>query len=121
MPIPIADRFKGALWSLRDRFGVQPDVDRIFPFIAFSQTLTAEGLEMLFLPYTERVPQDFKAALIARIQEATRNYWEYIETRQGFHKILKSIVFLENVARVGEIGCRFRYDENTGYHLELKR
>ncbi len=121
MPIPIADRFKGALWSLRERFGVQPDVDRIIPFIAFGRILTAEGLEQLFLPYTERVPEDFKAALIARIQEATRNYWEYTTTRKGFHRILKDIIFLENVARFGESGFRLRYDENVGYHLELKR
>ncbi len=121
MPIPIATRFKDALWSLRERFGVQPDVDRIIPFVAFGWKLTAEKLEQLFLPYTERVPEDFKAALIAQIQEATRNYWGYVQTRKGFHRILKDIIFLENVARFGENGFRLRYDENTGYHLEIKR
>ena len=118
--LPIASRLKDALWSLRRRYGMENDLDRILPFIVFERDLNRDQLEDLFVTRSRRVPEDFKSALLARIQQIVRYYWAYRETHKGYHKVLKGIIFLENVTRFGFEGCRLIEDENTGYQLELK-
>ena len=118
--LPIATRLKDALWSVRQRHGMESDIDRIIPYLVFEQNLSEDALGNLFVDYPKRVPEDFKLALIAQIQQIVRLYWQYQQTRKGYHKILKGVIFLENVVRYGFEGCRLIFDKNTGYHLELR-
>ena len=119
MPISIASRFKDAVWSTRQRFKLAHDLDRIISYLAFEQDLDENALNDLFLDHPKRVPYDFGMALIARIQEITRQYWTYQQTHKGYHKIRRSVIFLENVCRVGFEGCRLTPDESVGHVLEL--
>jgi hypothetical protein len=95
-------------------------IDRVLPFIVFEQKLNRDQLENLLVTYPKRVPEDFKAALIVRIQQIIRQYWSYCSTRKGYHKVLKGVVFLENVARYGFEGCQLVPVKSVGYQLELK-
>lgn len=119
MPSPTS-RLSDALWSLRREFGLGNDLDRIRKAIIFEQTLSQDRIDGLFIIYPKRVPEDYKSALLARIQEIVRQYWIYCSTRKGYHKIAKGIIFLENVARFRFEGCQLVYDKNTGYRLEIK-
>lgn len=118
--IQVAGRLKDALWSLRMRFGMEADIDRVFPFVISDQKLDREQLENLFIAYPKLVPEDFKSALVARIRQIIRQYWAFRNTRKGFHKIIRNILFLEEVARFGFDGCRLVHNQSTGYQLVLK-
>ena len=112
----IASRFKDVLWSLQREFGMKTDIDRIISFIVFDRKFD----EDIFITYPVRIPEDFKSALLARIREITRQYWRYQQTRKGYHKILKGILFLEAVARHRFVGCRLVEDKAGSFQLELR-
>jgi len=116
----IAVRLKDALWSLRRRYGMESDIDRIIPFLVFERELTQDQLESLFTTYSRHTPEDFKSALIIRIQQIVRHYWQYNRVHEGYHKVLKGIRFLENVVRFGFEGCRLIHTHSVGYQIELK-
>ncbi len=118
--LPVASRFKDALLSLRRQYGLESDIDRVLPFIVFDQDLTENQLVNLLVDYPSRVPEDFKAALVAEIQHLVRAYWVYRTTRKGYHKVLRGVRFLEDVARHGFDGCQLTRDKVVGYVLELK-
>ncbi len=120
MALQITTRLNDALWSLRREFGMETDIDRICRATRFKQTLSPEQIDDLFISYPKRVPEDFKSALIARIQEIVRMYWAYRVDQKGFHKLRKGILFLENVARFRFAGCRLVEDKVTGFQLEIK-
>lgn len=113
---PVSSRMKDALWSIRRQYGMESDLDRIIKFIVFDQNFT----ENLFVDYPTRIPEVFTSALLARIRQTIREYWTYRQTRKGYHKVIKGIIFLEDVARYGFEGCQLVPDKNTGYVLELK-
>ncbi len=115
-----AHRLRDALGSIRRRYGMETDLDRIIGFLVFNKVLTEEQLNDLFIAYPTRVPEDFKSALLARIQKIIRQYWNYQRDKTGYHKIIRGVRFLENVARHGFGGCRLRPDKLVGYRLELK-
>ncbi|MCK5602730.1 hypothetical protein KAR91_12695 [Candidatus Pacearchaeota archaeon] len=113
----IASRFKDALWSIRRAFGMEPDLDRIINFVAFDRDLDETKV---FITYPRRIPEDFRSALLARIREIVRQYDRYRCSKKGYHRVVKGIMFLENVARVGADGCCLSEDKNDGFRLELK-
>lgn len=113
----VASRFKDALWSLRRAFGMEADIDRIISYVVFDRDLDESKI---FLAYPRRTPEDFRSALLVRIKEIVRQYERYRCTKKGYHKIVKGIVFLENVVRVGADGCCLSEDKNDGFRLELK-
>lgn len=113
----VASRFKDALWSIRRAFGMEADIDRIIPFVVFERELDETKV---FLTYPRRIPEHFQSALLARIREIVRQYDCYRRTKKGYHKIIKGIIFLENVVRVGFDGCVLVEDKNDGFRLELK-
>lgn len=117
---PIASRLKDVLWSVRQQFGLENDIDRLISFIAFERTLTEDQLNDLFISYPKRIPEEFRAVLIARIQQIIRQYWAYCQTQKGYHKVLRGVLFLENVCRYKQEGCRLVDTGSTGYRLELK-
>ncbi|KKM07112.1 hypothetical protein LCGC14_1737220 [marine sediment metagenome] len=117
----IASRLKDVLWSLRRRFGMEADLDRIIPYVAFERTLTRSEVENLFPIYPKRVPEEFKSALLDRVQQMIREYQRYQETRKGYHRVLKGMKFLEKVAGLGFEGCCLIFNKNTGFRLELKK
>ena len=119
--ISVALRLKDAIWSLRRRYGMESDIDRIIKYLVFEQDLSRDQLESILVVYPKRIPEDFRSALIARIQRAIRNYWSYHQTRKNYHRVLRDIRFLETVAGVGFEGCRLVYNKNTGYQLELRK
>ena len=118
--LPVTSRLKDVLWTLRQQIGIEADVDRIIPYLAFEKNLDQDQLENLFITHPVRTPEAWKPALLARIREIVRYYWSYRTTRKGYHKVLKGIIFLENVARQGFDGCKLVFDKNTGYRLEVK-
>jgi len=118
--ISVANRLKDAIWSIRRRFGLETDIDRVFPFIAFDRGLNRDQLEDLFIVYPKRTPEDFNSALIIRIQKIVRRYWEYRLNHKGYHRVLKDIFFLEKVVRYGYEGCRLIEDADVGFVLQLK-
>ena len=113
----IASRFKDALWSVRRAFGMEADIDRIISFVVFERELDETKV---FLTYPRRIPEHFQSALLARIREIVRQYDYYRRSRKGYHKVVKGIIFLENVVRVGFEGCSLVEDKNNGFRLELK-
>lgn len=117
---PVASRLKDALWSIRCRYGMENDIDRIIPFLVFDRDLSRTELEDLLVDYPKRPPADFKSALLAQIQKTIRVYWFYRVNRKGYHKVLKGIYFLEHVVRYGFEGCCLIFDADTGYYIELK-
>lgn len=117
----IASRLKDVLWSIRRRYGMETDIDQCLPLIVFERIFTQDQLDNLFITYSKRTPEDFKSALLNRIRQAVCQYMTYLRSKKGYHKVLKCIVFLENVVRYGlSEGCRLVFDENTGYILEIK-
>ena len=118
---PIAPRLKDAIWSVRKEYGLEADIDRVFPFIALEQNLTLDQLNGLFADRPKRTPFDFGLALFARIKQTVYYYWQYKQTGKGYHRVVKGIIFLENVVRHGEKGCRLVEDQSVGFVLELKR
>ena len=118
--LPIASRLKDAVWSIRQAFGLENDLDRIIPFLVRDENLSPERLDQVFIVYPKRVPEDYKSALLARIQQIVRQYYVYRLTKKGYHKILKGIYLLENVVRHGFGGCRLVEDKVVGFQLELK-
>lgn len=121
MLIKVTSRLSDTLWSLRREFGMENDLDRIRKPIIFEWNLNSDQVDDLFTNYPKRVPEDFRAALLARIQEVVRLYWAYISTHKGFRKLWQGIMFLENVTRLKFEGCILVYNKNTGYRLELKK
>ena len=121
MRIKVTSRLNDTLWSLRREFGMENDLDRIRKPIIFERNLNSNQVDDLFTNYPKRVPEDFRAALLARIQEVVRLYWTYISTHKGFRKLWQGILFLENGARYKCEGCRLTYDPNDGYRLELRK
>lgn len=119
MPTSITGRFKDAVWSVRQQFRLGQDLDKIVHYLAFEQDLDENALNDLFIDHPTRIPYDFNAALIARIQQITRQYWAYQQNRKGYHRILRSVLFLEDICRVGFRGCRLTPDEFVGHILEL--
>ena len=117
----LAERLKNALWSVRRQFGLSGDIDRLLPFIVFERKITKTRLEDLFITYPKRVPEDFKSALVARIQQLMRQYWRYRTSKQGYQKVKRGVLFLEDVARRGFEGCRLVEDDIVGFQLELKK
>lgn len=117
----IASRLKDALWSLRRHYGMETDIDRIIPYIVFEWNLSEAALNNLFVVYPRRIPEDFRAALIARIQQIIRQYRRYRQDKKGYHKVLKDVIFLENVARRGFEECVLTPDKIVGYRLELRK
>jgi len=99
MRIKVTNRLNDTLWSLRREFGMENDLDRIRKPIVFERNLNSDQVDDLFTNYPKRVPEDFRTALLARIQEVVRLYWAYISTHKGFHKLWQGILFLENVTR----------------------
>lgn len=119
--LKVTSRLNDALWSLRREFGMGSDLDRLRKPILFEWDMPPEKVDDLFTNYPKRVPADYKAALLDRIQEVIRLYWAYINTKKGFHRLWHGILFLENVARCRAFeGCQLVHDKNTGYRLELK-
>ncbi len=116
----VASRLKDTLWSLRRRFGMENDLDRFFACIVFERELTEDQFENLFVSYPKRVPANFISTLLAQVCNTVRVYRKYCLTRKGYHRVIKGIVFLENVVRVGALGCVVVPDSVTGYRLELK-
>ncbi len=116
----IASRLKDALWSIRRRYGCEPDIDRIIPFLVFNHQPDLYQLNNILISYPNHTPEDFKAALVIRIQQTTRAYWTYQQTRKGYYRLLKRILFLEAVVRCGFEGCDLVFNETRGYELELK-
>ncbi len=114
---PVASRFKDALWSLRRAFGMEADLDRIISYVAFDRELDENKV---FLTYTRRVPEHFQSALLTRIREIVRQYEHYRLMKKGYHRVIKGVRFLEEVARVGFDGCVLIEDKNDGFRLELK-
>ena len=101
--LPVTSRLKDAVWSVRRRYGMESDIDRIIPYLAFDGHFTNEDqLNKLLVTYPKRTPEDFKAATIILIQDTVRAYWSYRQTQKGYHRILKGIV------------------KNTGFQLVLK-
>jgi len=96
------------------------DLDRIRKPIVFEQNLTQDQIDGLFVTYPKRTPEDFKSALLARIQQIVRQYYIYRATKKGYHKVRKGISFLENVARYQFGGCILVEDKINGFQLELK-
>ena len=116
---PEANRLRDVLWSLRREFGLEADIDRFFTIVTRDR-LTEDQMNNLIVSYPLRVPEDFKSALLARMQQSVRRFWLYRKTRKGRHLILQDILFLENVARHRFAGCRLVEDEVVGFVLELK-
>ena len=113
----VAGRFKDALWSVRHALGMEAELDRIIRYVAFNHDLDETKV---FPNYPRRVPGHFQSALLAHIREIVRQYERYRETGKGYHKVIKGVQFLENVARVGFDGCCLSEDKNDGFRLELK-
>ncbi len=113
----VASRFKDALWSLRRAFGMEADLDRIISYVAFDRELDETKI---FLTFSRRTPEHFQSALLARIREIVCQYDCYRRTKKGYHKIIKGVRFLEEVARNGFDGCYLSEDKNDGFRLELK-
>ena len=118
--LPITSRLKDAVWSIRREFGLESDLDRIIPFLVRDENLSPERLDDIFIVYPKRVPEDYKSALLAKIQRIVRQYYVYRLTKKGYHKIVKGIHFLENVARYRFEGCLLVEDKIVGFQLELK-
>ena len=114
--IPIAFRFRDALWSIRREFGMETDIDRIISFIVFDRKFN----EDMFITYPKRVPEDFRSALLARIRDIVRQYYAYRLTKKGYHRVLKGIYFLENVVRYGFKGCLLIEDKAGSFRLALR-
>lgn len=112
----IATRFRDALWSIKREFGMEADIDRIISFVVFERDFN----ENILIAYPKRIPEDFKMALLARIQQIVRQYWAYRQTKKGYHRVVKGILFLENVARYRFDGCQLVEDKIVGWQLELK-
>ena len=119
--LSVSSRLKDVLWSIRRLYGLEAAIDRVLPFIVFERNLNRDQLNMLFATYPRRVPEDFKAALLARIQEIVYLYWEYRRTNKGYHKVLRSMLFLEAVARHGFEKCTLTPDKTGSFRLELKK
>lgn len=117
---PTASRLKDVLWSIRRRFGMETDIDRLFPLFVFDRKWTREQVEDLFITYPKRTPEEFRAALVAYIRQTIRHYWQFDQTRKGYHKVLKGVKFLENVVRCGSEGCRLVEDKFGSFCLELR-
>ncbi len=113
----IAGRFKDALWSVRHALGMEADLDRIIRYVAFNHDLDETKV---FLTFSRRTPEHFQSALLTCIREIVRQYERYRETKKGYHKVIRGVQFLENVARVGFDGCILVEDKNDGFRLELK-
>ena len=120
MTVSIANRFKDTLWSVRQRFKLEQDLDPIIKYLSFEQDLDENALNDLFIDHPTRVPFNFNAVLIARVQQITRQYWTYQQTRKGYHKVRRGILFLEDVCRVGPKGCVLLPDKIVGHTLELR-
>lgn len=118
--LPITSRLKDAIWSIRREFGLENDLDRIILFLVRDENLSPEQLDKVFIVYPKRVPEDYKSALLARIQQIVRQYYAYRLTKKGYHRILKGIYFLENVIRFGFEGCLLVEDKIVGFQLELR-
>lgn len=118
--LPVTSRLKDALWSIRREFGLGNDLDRIIPFIIRDEAMSSDRLDGLFVAYPKRVPEDYISALLARIQRIVRQHEAYRSTRKGYHKVLKGVYFLENVARYRFDGCVLVKDKIVGWRLELK-
>ena len=99
---------------------MKTDLDRILRFVVFDRDLDENQLEDLFATYPGRIPEDFGSALLERIRQITRQYWSYRRVRKGYHKVLRGIIFLENVARFGYEGCQLFHDSRFGWRLEVK-
>ena len=115
----ISSRLKDALWSIRRQVGLEPTIDRVMPLVAFEKNITRDQLNQLLIDYPERVPDDLKAALTARIQEIIRHYWFYQQNGKGFFRVQTGVFFLENVARYGLKGCYLHSNPHTGFRLKL--
>jgi len=118
--LPITSRLKDALWSIRREFELGNDLDRIIRCIIFDNDISQDRLDSLFVSYPKRVPEDFVSALLARIQQIVRQYWAYCSTHKGYHKVLKGIYFLENVARYRFDKCILIEDKIYGFKLDLR-
>lgn len=118
--LPISSRLKDVLWSIRRQYGMESDIDRVIPFIAFERNLSRDQFNDLFVTYPDQIPEDFKSTLLARIREAVYLYREYRQTHKGYHRILRGVIFLEAVARHGFDGCTLTADTTGSYRLELK-
>lgn len=118
--LPITSRLKDAIWSIRREFGLENDLDRIIPFLAFDKPLSLTQLNDIFIIYPKRTPEDFPSALLAKIHQIMRQYVVYRSTKQGYYRILKGAMFLENVIRKGFVGCVLVEDKVSGFQLELR-
>ena len=116
----VASRLKDALWSVRRKFGMESDIDRLIPYLAFEREVSDDQFNALFATYPKRIPEAFKPALFAHIKLTMRLYYQYRRFKRQYHKLITAIAFIENVVRYGFEKCNLVPDNTVGYKLQLK-
>ncbi len=115
----IAHRLRDVLLLVRRKYGMEPVIDRLLPYLTQEQDISGDRFSQLLPTCEVRVPADHRAATIARIREVVQDYWGFRKLGKGRHKVLGGIRFLKALAeaRHGFEGYSFEHDETTGYRL----
>ena len=119
-PVPVASRFKDALWSARRAFGMEPFIDPMIRLVAFPDTWTLDQIDKRLTPPPPRISASYEAAFYARLYQAMTHFRIYSDTKKGYQKVIRDITSIEDVVRLGFEGCNLVDDPNRGYRLELK-
>lgn len=95
---PLSSRLKDALWSLRRRFGIGRDINKIIEFVIFDTPVTERQIDEI-VGVDPRSHGNFDLNLITQAHQTFLQYRQYQQTGKGYHRVMKGIIALENAAR----------------------